>query len=96
MQLFSIGAALAMALGLGGCAGMGHDMHGAHHDGMMGQHGEPNCPGADQAAHGVPSAGVGAGADAAHEHPAGAASECPPAAEQRPEQHEHGDTPPPN
>lgn len=86
MRLLGLGA-MALTLGLGGC------MHGMdHHDGMMGdmmgQHGSANCPGAEQGAHGAPTANA---AEAQGQAPAG---ECPPASEGGAEQHEHGEQQP--
>lgn len=96
MQILSSGVVLALAVGLGGCAGMGHGMHGAHHDGMMGamsgEHGQENCPTAQQGAHTPPPAPSGQ-AQGEHQHADPAQAECPPA---ETEPHQHSDTPTPN
>ena len=96
MQFLSSAAALALALGLGGCAGMGHDMHGAHHDAMMGamsgEHAQANCPGAEEGQHAPAPAATGQ-TQGEHQHTDAAAAECPPADA---EAHQHGDTPAPN
>ena len=95
MQILSSAALLSLALGLGGCAGMGHDMHGAHHDDMMGamsEHAQPNCPGAAQGEH-APAPAASGQAQSEHQHADAAPAECPPADA---EPHQHGDTPPPN
>ena len=82
MRILGSGLVLAMGLGLSGCAGMGHGMDGAHHDGMMGvmsgEHSQANCPGAQQGE---------------HQHADPAPAECPPVAAGP---HQHGETPPPN
>lgn len=94
MQILSSAAMLALALGLGGCAGMGHDMHGAHHDAMMGamsgEHAQANCPGASESQHAPAASGQAQGE---HQHADAAPAECPPADA---EAHQHGDTPAPN
>lgn len=92
MHILSSGAVLALALGLGGCAGM----HGAHHDGMMGatsaEHGQATCPGAQQGEH--ESAPTPSGqAEGEHQHADPAPAECPPV---EAEPHQHGETPTPN
>lgn len=96
MRILGSGAVLALGLGLGGCASIGNDMHGAHHDGMMGamagQHGDASCPGAQQSEHGSAPAPSGQAQDA-HQHADSAPAECPPVAA---DPHQHGDTPPPN
>lgn len=96
MRIVGSGLALAMAFGLGGCASMGHDMHGAHHDAMMGamsgEHGEPNCPRAPQGEHGSAPAASGQ-AQGEHQHAEAAPPECPPVAA---DPHQHVETPAPN
>lgn len=88
MRLLAL-SAVALTLGLGGCM---HGMGGEHHDGMMGQHGSGDCPGAEQAQHGAGTEGAG---QAQHQHQAGSA-ECPRANQEEPQQHEHGQQPQPN
>lgn len=96
MHILSSGAVLALALSLGGCAGMGHGMHGAHHDGMMGamsgEHGQANCPGAQQSEH-APAPAPSGQAQGEHQHADPAPAECPPVAA---DPHQHGETPQPN
>lgn len=96
MRILGSGLVLAMGLGLSGCAGMGHGMDGAHHDGMMGamsgEHSQANCPGAQQGEHGSAPAPSGQ-AQGEHQHADPAPAECPPVAAGP---HQHGETPPPN
>ena len=96
MRILGSGSVLALALGLGACANTGHDMHGAHHDRMMGamagEHGQANCPGAEQGEHGSAPSASGQ-AQGQHQHADQAPAECPPPAA---DSHQHGETPPPN
>ena len=79
MHILSSGAVVALALSLCGCAGMGHGMHGAHHDGMMGamsgEHGQANCPGAQQSEH-APAPAPSGQAQGEHQHADPAPAEC--------------------
>ncbi len=93
MRILESGLVLALGFGLGGCAGAGHSMHGAHHDGMMGamagQHGEASCQGAQQGEHGSAPAPSGQ-APGEHQHADPAPTECPPV---EADPHQHGETP---
>lgn len=88
MQILGSGAVVALALSLGGCAGMHDGMMGA----MAGQHSEANCPGAPQGEH-APAPAPSDQAQGEHQHADPAPAECPPV-EAEPQQ--HGETPTPN